>query len=233
MGTFTKVIIGSILAIMVISAAYYRYSHNKSAPAPAANSITQNVVDNTTRFDNSSNSANATNTAESTQTKEEALATPTDEFQKRVTKKYFGTYVTPENSPVKPERFTGYHTGVDVEFTDTDQDVPVYAVADSKVVLSRTASGYGGVFMIQFEFQGKTYTALYGHIRPSTLPAVGTTYTKNQRIAVLGSGFTSETDQERHHLHFSIQPGTSQDIRGYVQNQSELSGWINPLTLYK
>ncbi len=229
-------VIGIIVGIMVISAGYYRFFHNSNEPSPA-NSIVQNTTDNTERFDNTSNTAsntssNSTNT-ETTTTKEETLGTPTNEFTTRITKKYFGTYVTPENSPVKPERFTGLHTGVDVEFTDTDQDVPVYAVADCKVVLSKIASGYGGVFAVQFDFKGKTYTALYGHIRPATLPAVGTSFKKNQQIAVLGSGFTSETDKERHHLHFSIHSGTSLDIRGYVQKEAELSSWVDPLALYK
>jgi hypothetical protein len=31
-------------------------------------------------------------------------------------KKPFGIYITPENSPVQPENFTGYHTGIDVEY---------------------------------------------------------------------------------------------------------------------
>src|SRR5438105_13240780 len=38
---------------------------------------------------------------------------PLENAQTRVTKKFFGTKVSPGNSPVTPERFSGYHTGVD------------------------------------------------------------------------------------------------------------------------
>lgn len=46
------------------------------------------------------------------------IVLPIAEFEKRITKKPFGIYITPQNSPVQPERFTGYHTGVDVEYED-------------------------------------------------------------------------------------------------------------------
>ena len=72
---------------------------------------------------------------------------------------------------------------------------------------------------------------LYGHIRPSTLPKVGSTYTKGQQIALLGTGFSSETDNERKHLHFGILSDTRLDIKGYVTQKADLSGWIDPLSL--
>ncbi len=79
------------------------------------------------------------------------LATPTQEFKTRITKKFFGTFVTSTNSPVSPERFIGYHTGVDVEYGDVAADVPVFAVSDGLVVTSKYASGYGGVMVINKE----------------------------------------------------------------------------------
>jgi murein DD-endopeptidase MepM/ murein hydrolase activator NlpD len=183
------------------------------------------------RFENATN--NATQTSNTIPTPgAETLNNPTSEFKERITKKFFGTYVSPSDSPVQPEKFTGYHTGVDVEFTDTTSDIPVYALADGKIVLSKTATGYGGIFVVQFTFISQTYTAIYGHIRPSTLPSVGTTVTKGQQLAILGTGGTNETDGERHHLHFGIHSGTNLDIKGYVQNKSDLSAWIDPLSFY-
>ena len=38
----------------------------------------------------------------------------------RITKKPFGIFITTQNSPVQPERFSGYHTGVDVEYKDAE-----------------------------------------------------------------------------------------------------------------
>ena len=161
-----------------------------------------------------------------------ALALPVADFKTRVTKKPFGIYVTPQNSPVQPERFIGYHTGADAEYQDVTDDVPVYAVTDGKVVLSKTASGYGGIFVIEIQIDGKAHSVLYGHIRPSSLPAVGTQVTKGVQIAVLGTGYSTETDNERRHLHFAILATNALDIRGYVPSQSQLSGWLDPLALY-
>jgi murein DD-endopeptidase MepM/ murein hydrolase activator NlpD len=159
-------------------------------------------------------------------------ADPVTNFKARVAKKPFGIYITPQNSPIQPERFTGYHTGADAEYTDVAADVPVFAIADGTVVLSETASGYGGVFMISFSLSGTQHTALYGHIRPSSLPKVGTKVTKGQQLGLLGTGYSSETDGERRHLHFAVLADNSLNIKGYVGTKSQLSGWIDPLTLY-
>lgn len=160
------------------------------------------------------------------------LAEPIAEFTSRITKKSFGTYITPQNSPVQPERFSGYHTGVDVEYGDITSDVPVMAIADGKIVYSSIVDGYGGIIILQFRWQDKDYLALYGHLRPSTMPDVGTTFNKNQQLALLGTAYSSETDGERRHLHFAISSGTTIRIRGYVTKQSDLSSWIDPLSLY-
>jgi murein DD-endopeptidase MepM/ murein hydrolase activator NlpD len=162
----------------------------------------------------------------------EQLAVPIADFKARITEKPFGIYITPQNSPVQPERFTGYHTGVDVEYQDATSDVPVYALADGKIVLSRTASGYGGVFMIDFTFKGVERCALYGHIRPSSLPKLDAKVIKGEQIGLLGTGYSTETDGERRHLHFAILSDNRLSILGYVQTKSELSGWTDPLTLY-
>ena len=110
--------------------------------------------------------------------------------------------------------------------------MPVYAVADGKVVLSETASGYGGVFMIEIALNGTTHTILYGHIRPSSLPKVGQTVTKGEQLAVLGTGYSSETDGERRHLHFAVLSDNRIDIKGYVLTKSQLSGWIDSVIRY-
>ena len=160
-------------------------------------------------------------------------AEPVAEFKSRITKKSFGIYIDPATSPVQPERFSGYHNAVDVEYQDVTEDVPVYALADGTIVYSDIVSGYGGMFMIEFDIDGVKHKALYGHIRPSSLPGLGQTFSKGQQIAVLGTGYSTETDGERRHLHFSILSDNRIDMRGYVQNESELSGWVDPLNLYK
>ncbi len=161
------------------------------------------------------------------------LAFPIDQFEKRITKKPFGIFITPQNSPVQPERFQGYHTGVDIEYGDVTSNVPVYALADATVVLARRASGYGGVLVIRFKIKGVERTALYGHLQPASLPSVGQKVKKGETIGLLGTGYSPETDGERKHLHFAILNNDRIDLRGYVQKKSELSGWLDPLSLYR
>jgi hypothetical protein len=54
-----------------------------------------------------------------------------------VTKKPFGIRVSPSDSPVQPERFVGYHSGVDFEIKagEEDQSLPVTAICAGEVKL--------------------------------------------------------------------------------------------------
>jgi len=163
---------------------------------------------------------------------ETGLAEPVAEFKTRITKKSFGIYITPQNSPVQPEKFTGYHTGVDAEYDDVSADVPVRAIESGIVVRSQTVSGYGGVMVVRHPIKGSDKLVLYGHLDPMSMKSVNASVTKGEQIAILGEGFTSKTSGERKHLHFAILAKSTVDWKGYVQNQSELSGWHDPLTFY-
>jgi hypothetical protein len=57
-------------------------------------------------------------------------------------------------------------------------------------------------------------------------------FEKGDPLALLGTGYSSETDGERRHLHFAVLSNDRVDIKGYVQSESDLSGWIDPLTLF-
>lgn len=163
------------------------------------------------------------------------LTYPIASFTTGLTKKPFGTYITPATSPIQPERFTGYHTGADIETTVAQKDsaVWVYAVADGEVKLNRWISGYGGVIIISFDFNGKTYSALYGHLNTPADLKIGDRVTAKQALTTLGAGYSQATDSERKHLHFSLKPGVDLDLRGYVQNKSELADWIDPVGFFK
>lgn len=148
----------------------------------------------------------------------------------RITKKPFGIYITPATSPVQPERFAGYHTGVDLEMYPSEQnvDVPVKALCAGKLLLARYASGYGGVAVESCTLDGQAATIIYGHIRlASVAPKVGDQLKAGDFLANLGTGYSSETDGERKHLHLGIHKGTSINILGYVQAKGELAGWID------
>ncbi len=149
----------------------------------------------------------------------------------RVTKKPFGLKVDPKNSPVSPEKFSGYHTGTDFETTDADpDDVSIVASCSGKVVYKGTVSGYGGVVVTSCTYQGENVTALYGHLRLSSVSLrVGDTLTAGSSFAVLGTGYSAETDGERRHLHFSLHRGSSVELKGYVQTEDALKDWIKVL----
>lgn len=165
------------------------------------------------------------------------ISPPLADAKSRITKKPFGIYITPKTSPVQPERFTGYHTGVDFETLPSEQniDVPFMAICDGPLLIKKQAQGYGGVLVQQCTITGQPVTVIYGHIRLTSV-----TVTKGDQIAagtqlgVLGTGFSTETDGERKHLHLGIHLGKAINILGYVQKQSDLTQWLDaaPLLLH-
>lgn len=161
-----------------------------------------------------------------------ALVEPVQDFKQRITKKPFGIHITPNNSPASPERFTGYHTGADAELGDVAGEVPVQAIADGKVLYSNLGSGYGGVMSVRHQIGTETITAIYGHLKPESMLAVGTQVTKGQQIGILGQGYSHETDGERKHLHFGIHKGAEVNLHGYVATKEELAGWEDPQKIF-
>lgn len=150
----------------------------------------------------------------------------------RVTKKPFGIYITPKNSPVQPEKFTGYHTGIDFETTTAEAniDVSVVAFCDGKLLEKKYATGYGGVAVQSCVLNNQSVTIIYGHLKLASItPTVGQTLKKGDLLGVLGKGYSTETDGERKHLHFGIHIGSAINILGYVQKQSDLSSWLDPI----
>lgn len=162
----------------------------------------------------------------------QALIEPVQGFKSRITKKPFGIFVTPQNSPVQPERFTGYHTGVDAESDGIAGDVPVKAIADGQVLASQTADGYGGVIVLRHQIKGENRAVIYGHLDPRSMLKKDTIVKAGDQIAILGDGFSPETDNERQHLHLAILKTEVIDLRGYVQKPAELENWLNLTKLF-
>ncbi|HLN19417.1 MAG TPA: M23 family metallopeptidase [Patescibacteria group bacterium] len=161
-------------------------------------------------------------------------AMPIDRASDRVTKKPFGIYVTPQNSPVNPERFTGYHTGTDFETfpEEADLDVTVNAILPGKIVYKKWTSGYGGLLVEESMIDNSPVTIIYGHLNLYSIDKkIGSELTKGERIGVLGKGYSKETDGERKHLHLAIHKGTVIDLKGYVKSKNELNNWIDPDSL--
>lgn len=159
----------------------------------------------------------------------QSFVVPMSRAGDRVTKKPFGIYITPPSSPVQPERFTGYHTGTDFEIFSGEErsDISVAAICGGTLLSVDTASGYGGIARQECLLNDQPVSVVYGHIQLLEL-AHGQYLAPGHAFAVLGDGFSSETDGERKHLHLAVRKGATSDIRGYVQTRAELDSWIDP-----
>jgi len=158
------------------------------------------------------------------------LTAPISHALERVTKKSLGTKVSPQNSPVTPEKFSGYHTGVDFETFPDEQniDVPIYVVCTGPLLRKEVVSGYGGIAVQQCTLENQTVTVLYGHLKLTSITVQGgKILNAGEQLGILGKGYSSETSGERKHLHLGIHKGPSINIRGYVNNPSELDAWLD------
>ncbi|MBI5465767.1 MAG: M23 family metallopeptidase [Candidatus Kerfeldbacteria bacterium] len=155
---------------------------------------------------------------------------PLGQALSRLTHKPFGLYVSPRRSPVNPERFTGYHTGVDFETWPDEQDKPVsvFAVCTGHLLQKSWVKGYGGVAVQACTLNGRPITVVYGHLKLSSLAVQSDQRLESgAKLAVLGTGFSTETDGERKHLHLGLHLGSTINLRGYVKTQAELKQWLN------
>lgn len=202
---------------------FFVFAYNPSLPDSTFNSFVQSIffdIDNQPQV-------HAPPPAETSQTA--SMVWPISRPTERVTKKPFGLKVSPANSPVSPERFSGYHNAVDFEILSGEEtaDVPVFAICTGKLLQKRTVNGYGGLAVQSCAINGQAVTVNYGHVRLSSISTqAGGILEAGAQFAVLGSP-GPETGNERKHLHLGIHKGTNLDIRGYVQKQSDLGEWID------
>ncbi|MEK7183569.1 MAG: M23 family metallopeptidase [Patescibacteria group bacterium] len=168
----------------------------------------------------------------------EGLHQPLDRSDNRPKLLTFGLYVTPdpEQNPIDPpERFTGFHSALDYEVfgDEIGQDVKVYAICDGEVVYRNDVEGYGGTFIQQCVYQGQEVTVLYGHLDLASIePELKDALKAGDVIGILGEHKTAETSDNRMHLHLGIHKGTDIELRGYVQNESELEAFIDPSVVF-
>jgi len=140
-------------------------------------------------------------------------------------------HITPVTSPVQPDKFIGYHTGVDMEIfpEEFEDEVPVRAVCAGKLVLKKNATGYGGVAVEACQLEGKPVSILYGHLRLASIKKkTGDKVEAGEVIGRLGKDKSSETDGARKHLHLSIHTGPKNELKGYTQAAENLSEWLDP-----
>jgi hypothetical protein len=209
-----------ILLLIAAGIAFYVYQSNKKTPVNQSSTEVQPQAAN----ENSASPDLATPSASA------SLDIPLSKAVERITKKPFGIYVTPQNSPVQPERFTGFHTGTDFEIFpgEENQSVSILAICNGKIIFKNTVGGYGGVIIQACVINNEAVTVLYGHLSLAKSPALmNTEYKKGDIIAILGQGFSAETSGERKHLHLGIHKGNDIEFRGYVQNEKDLSVWLD------
>lgn len=158
-----------------------------------------------------------------------AISVPLDRGNERITKKSFGAFITPENSPVQPERFRGYHTGTDFEILEGEEseEIVVRAICDGPIKEKRFINGYGGVVVQECVIDDVSASVIYGHLRLEDALDSGTVVYGDE-IGVLGKGYSEETSGERKHLHLGIYKSKNIDVRGYASRESELENWIDP-----
>jgi len=158
------------------------------------------------------------------------FAAPLSRANERITKKPFGIKISPTDSPVQPEKFSGYHTGTDFETFPEEVDivVAIKAICDGRVVYKQRVNGYGGVLIQSCQYQNQPITVIYGHLALSSISLkVGDELKAGESIGNLGQGYSYDTDGERKHLHLGIHRGSAIELKGYVQNQADLSRWID------
>lgn len=156
---------------------------------------------------------------------------PLERAGERVVKKPFGIFITPQNSPIQPEKFRGYHTGADFEIFPGEENVeiPVRAVCSGKLRIKRYMGGYGGVAVQNCQIQSGNVTVLYGHLNLSSIKyEVGDEMLEMEAIGNLGDPAKGETNGERKHLHLGIHKGNNVDFHGYVSSPGSLADWIDP-----
>jgi len=156
---------------------------------------------------------------------------PISNYSGRINKKPFGIYIDRDNSPVQPERFSGYHTGADFEANpdEINLEITIKSLAPGRIILKQWVSGYGGVVVELVTIKNKQYTVIYGHLNLASInKKSGDELATGETLGILGNDKSNDTDGERKHLHLGIHKGSEIDLRGYVNKKEDLSAWIDP-----
>ncbi len=220
--------------LAVASSAILAYAYPSGRVAVAANSISNQAETSTQALVETLEPVNELPAASTTVQSKFGL--PISNALERVTKKTFGLEVHPATSPVKNDRFDGFHVGVDFETTEAeaDTDVQISAICDGPLIAKQFAKGYGGYALQSCELDGDNVQVLYGHMDLESIALEPKQeLVRGEKIGVLGEGYSPETDGVRKHLHLGIHRGTNIDIRGYVQATSEVSGWLDVMPYLK
>jgi hypothetical protein len=168
-----------------------------------------------------------------------ALPWPLPDGESREKLLTFGMHVTPDpnsNPIMPPERFTGYHTALDLEIFENEIDavVPVSTICTGDIVFTGSVEGYGGVIIQACVIDNKDVRVLYGHLDFTSFQVTTDSRAVEAEtiIAELGDERSAESGHTRKHLHLGIHKGAEIEFLGYVQTEAELQNFIDPLPLF-
>lgn len=106
-------------------------------------------------------------------------------------------------------RWGSFHEGIDLS-VKPNSNVPVYSTASGIVAAIRVRQSCGGnMVLVHHNVNGKTYTAMYAHLRSINV-SKGQRVTQNTQIGVMGGDPSIETFDKCStgpHLHFTISKG--------------------------
>lgn len=161
---------------------------------------------------------------------------PLPNAHKRPTALRFGMYVTPDpgRNPIDPpERFTGYHVGLDFELLprEVNRTVAVYAICNGAILYSGFAKGYGGLVVQRCQIEGERVTVLYGHLDTHDAPPEDIVVKTGEQVGILAPPYSTESDGNRKHLHLGIRRGEFSDFRGYVQKAEDVYLFMDPVSV--
>ncbi len=168
----------------------------------------------------------------------DALPWPLNDPEKRQVLLKYGMYVTPDpnQNPISPpERFTGYHTGLDIEILPEEKDLSVLVktICEGKLLYAGVIEGYGGVVIQECMVDNQPSSVLYGHLDPNSFKASVNeeSVTSGTTVAELGDAYTEETGNTRKHLHLGIHKGNHIEFLGYIKDLKDLEEFVDPLPL--
>ena len=182
----------------------------------------------------------STSTATGQTKSSELLPWPLDKADQRQALLKFGMFVTPDlaTNPISPpERFTGYHTGLDIEILPEEKEiaVPVKTICEGRILYTGVIEGYGGVIIQECAINNQAVSVLYGHLNTKSfsVSAGNDPIPAQTTVAELGKDHTEETGNTRKHLHLGIHKGNHVEFLGYVNDSKDLGEFIDPLPLLR
>lgn len=218
------IVTGGVLILLLLGgfSLYAKKNQKQTSETPIPHTSTTATETLNTPPDSTNNTQQMTNVL--------PFTPPLSRTKERVAKKPFGIRVSPTNSPVSPEKFTGIHTGTDFETfpEEVDTDVPVMTICSGPLLRKQQARGYGGMAVQACTLNDNPITVVYGHLQLASINwIVGNQLTQGATLGILGKGHSPETGGERKHLHLGVHTGSQVVTNGYIANQSDLHNWLD------